>query len=162
MCVLGLIFGILYDGIDVVVVDFMMNGGFIVYGVDFCGVVFVFMSVFYSLELWVCFIVVLLLVQMMFVEVVEFDMFIGQVFVEVVVDIVVEVGGVDVVCLYGQMVYYWVDGVYVFGMFQIGQLVWIVERVGVLVVFDICICDIIVGGYGVLFVLFFDELLFCG
>ena len=68
-------------------------------------------------------------------------------------------GPVDLICSHGQTVYHWVDGRAVLGTLQLGQPAWIAERVGVPVVADVRIRDIVAGGQGAPLVSLMDTML---
>lgn len=146
----GLMLGISVDGIDVVLVQFFVDGGCcFVYGLIVCW------------ELVLCVWLVVLgeggLLDLL-EEFGELDVCIVINFVEVVNQLLVEVGvdcsQVCVIGLYGQIVCYCllVDLVFIV---QLGDGNCIVELIGIIMVFDFCCCDVVVGGYGVLLMLVF-------
>jgi anhydro-N-acetylmuramic acid kinase len=153
MRVLGMISGTSHDGIDVAVVEFAEHDGALT------GRVLHEASTPYSLRLRERLIAALPPAQTTFAEVCELDTLIGRAFADAAADAADAVGGVDAVTSHGQTVYHWVDGTHALGTLQIGQPAWIAERVGVPVVSDVRIRDIVAGGHGAPLVSFLDDLL---
>lgn len=71
MCIFGMIFGILYDGIDVAIADFICDVGWLIGKIEYVVIVF------YMLWFWSWLIVVLLFVVVSFDVACELDIEIG-------------------------------------------------------------------------------------
>jgi anhydro-N-acetylmuramic acid kinase len=156
MRVLGMISGTSHDGIDIAVVDFTLDGGSLRGSVEHTT------SVPYAPTLRERLRSALPPAAATFAEFCELDTLIGQAFADAAASVASRVEGIDLVCSHGQTVYHWVDGRRALGTLQIGQPAWIAERLGVPVVSDIRIRDIVVGGQGAPLVSFMDELLLAG
>lgn len=152
---LGLMFGISVDGIDVVLVQFFVEGG--------CCFVYGYIY-FWDLMLCVDLIVLGEGGDIILLDVLGWiDVEVGIQFV-VVVNVLLFVSGVQcvqvcVIGLYGQMVCYCLLGDFVF-IWQLGDVNCIVELIGIIMVVDFCCCDVVVGGYGVLLMLVFYLVMF--
>lgn len=153
MRVLGMISGTSHDGIDVAVVEFEERDGAL------SGRVLHEASTPYAPELRERLIAALPPAPTTLAEICELDTLIGQAFAEAARAARDAVGGIDAVASHGQTVYHWVDGVHALGTLQIGQPAWIAELLGVPVVSDVRIRDIVAGGHGAPLVSFLDELL---
>ncbi|MEF3402294.1 anhydro-N-acetylmuramic acid kinase [Agromyces sp. CCNWLW203] len=156
MRVLGMISGTSHDGIDVAVVEFSERDGVL------SGRVLHDATTSYAPALRERLIAALPPAQTTLAEICELDTLIGQAFAEAALAARDAVGGVDAVTSHGQTVYHWVDGAHALGTLQIGQPAWIAERLGVPVVSDVRIRDIVAGGHGAPLVSFLDELLLRG
>jgi anhydro-N-acetylmuramic acid kinase len=156
MRVLGMISGTSHDGIDVAVVDFALSGGVLHGRVGYTA------STPYPASLRERLMRTLPPAPLTFAEACALDTLIGQVFAEVAVDAVERGGPVDLICSHGQTVYHWVEGRVVLGTLQLGQPAWIAERVGVPVVADVRIRDIVAGGQGAPLVSLMDTMLLAG
>lgn len=153
MRVLGMISGTSHDGIDVAVVEFAEHDGVL------SGRVLHEASTPYETELRERLITALPPAPTTLAEICELDTLIGQAFADAALAARDAVGGVDAVTSHGQTVYHWVDGAHALGTLQIGQPAWIAELLGVPVVSDVRIRDIVAGGHGAPLVSFLDELL---
>lgn len=153
MRVLGMISGTSHDGIDVAVVEFTERDGVL------SGRVLHDATTSYAPALRERLIAALPPAQTTLAEVCELDTLIGQAFADAALAASDAVGGVDAVTSHGQTVYHWVDGAHALGTLQIGQPAWIAELLGVPVVSDVRIRDIVAGGHGAPLVSFLDELL---
>ncbi|WP_448808859.1 anhydro-N-acetylmuramic acid kinase [Agromyces bauzanensis] len=153
MRVLGMISGTSHDGIDVAVVEFTERDGAL------SGRVLHEASTPYAPELRERLIAALPPAPTTLAEICELDTLIGQAFADAALAARDAVGGVDAVTSHGQTVYHWVDGAHALGTLQIGQPAWIAELLGVPVVSDVRIRDIVAGGHGAPLVSFLDELL---
>ena len=156
MRVLGMISGTSHDGIDVAVVEFSERDGVL------SGRVLHDATTSYAPALRERLIAALPPAQTTLAEICELDTLIGQAFADAAHAARDAVGGVDAVTSHGQTVYHWVDGAHALGTLQIGQPAWIAERLGVPVVSDVRIRDIVAGGHGAPLVSFLDELLLRG
>ena len=156
MRVLGMISGTSHDGIDVAVVEFSERDGVL------SGRVLHDATTSYAPALRERLIAALPPAQTTLAEICELDTLIGQAFADAALAARDAVGGVDAVTSHGQTVYHWVDGAHALGTLQIGQPAWIAERLGVPVVSDVRIRDIVAGGHGAPLVSFLDELLLRG
>ncbi|WP_243648438.1 anhydro-N-acetylmuramic acid kinase [Agromyces fucosus] len=156
MRVLGMISGTSHDGIDVAVVEFSERGGVL------SGRVLHDATTSYAPALRERLIAALPPARTTLAEICELDTLIGQAFADAALAARDAVGGVDAVTSHGQTVYHWVDGAHALGTLQIGQPAWIAERLGVPVVSDVRIRDIVAGGHGAPLVSFLDELLLRG
>nr|WP_136706172.1 anhydro-N-acetylmuramic acid kinase [Agromyces sp. H66] len=156
MRVLGMISGTSHDGIDVAVVEFDEHDGALT------GRVLHEASTPYAPELRERLIAALPPAATTLAEICELDTLIGQAFADAAVAASDATGGVDAVTSHGQTVYHWVDGGHALGTLQIGQPAWIAEALGVPVVSDVRIRDIVAGGHGAPLVSFLDELLLRG
>ena len=156
MRVLGMISGTSHDGIDVAVVEFTERDGVL------SGQVLHDATTSYAPALRERLIAALPPAQTTLAEICELDTLIGQAFADAALAARDAVGGVDAVTSHGQTVYHWVDGAHALGTLQIGQPAWIAERLGVPVVSDVRIRDIVAGGHGAPLVSFLDELLLRG
>ena len=156
MRVLGMISGTSHDGIDVAVVEFTERDGVL------SGRVLHDATTSYAPALRERLIAALPPAQTTLAEICELDTLIGQAFADAALAARDAVGGVDAVTSHGQTVYHWVDGAHALGTLQIGQPAWIAERLGVPVVSDVRIRDIVAGGHGAPLVSFLDELLLRG
>lgn len=153
MRVLGMISGTSHDGIDVAVVEFAERDGALT------GRVLHEASTPYAPELRERLIAALPPAPTTLAEICELDTLIGQAFADAAHAASHAAGGVDAVASHGQTVYHWVDGAHALGTLQIGQPAWIAELLGVPVVSDVRIRDIVAGGHGAPLVSFLDELL---
>ncbi|KQZ11569.1 anhydro-N-acetylmuramic acid kinase [Agromyces sp. Root1464] len=156
MRVLGMISGTSHDGIDVAVVEFSERDGVL------SGRVLHDATTSYAPALRERLIAALPPARTTLAEICELDTLIGQAFADAARAARDAVGGVDAVTSHGQTVYHWVDGAHALGTLQIGQPAWIAERLGVPVVSDVRIRDIVAGGHGAPLVSFLDELLLRG
>ncbi|MFB6610358.1 anhydro-N-acetylmuramic acid kinase [Agromyces sp. NPDC056379] len=156
MRVLGMISGTSHDGIDVAVVEFTERDGVL------SGRVLHDATTSYAPALRERLIAALPPAQTTLAEICELDTLIGQAFADAALAASDAVGGVDAVTSHGQTVYHWVDGAHALGTLQIGQPAWIAELLGVPVVSDVRIRDIVAGGHGAPLVSFLDELLLRG
>lgn len=156
MRVLGMISGTSHDGIDVAVVEFNEQGGVL------SGRVLHDATTSYAPALRERLIAALPPAPTTLAEICELDTLIGQAFADAALAARDAVGGVDAVASHGQTVYHWVDGAHALGTLQIGQPAWIAELLGVPVVSDVRIRDIVAGGHGAPLVSFLDELLLRG
>ncbi len=156
MRVLGMISGTSHDGIDVAVVDFALSDGVLHGQVGYTA------STPYPAELRDRLMRTLPPASLTFAEACALDTLIGQVFAGVAVDAIERGGPVDLICSHGQTVYHWVEGRAVLGTLQLGQPAWIAERVGVPVVADVRIRDIVAGGQGAPLVSLMDTMLLAG
>lgn len=156
MKVLGMISGTSHDGIDVAAVDFTLRGGALHGTVEYAG------TSPYPEELRVRLMRALPPAALTFAEACELDTLIGQAFAEAAADAAGRAGGVDLICSHGQTVYHWVQGRQVHGTLQIGQPAWIAERLGVPVVADVRVRDVVAGGQGAPLVSMMDVLLLSG
>ncbi|MGW9629596.1 anhydro-N-acetylmuramic acid kinase [Agromyces sp. NPDC055520] len=156
MRVLGMISGTSHDGIDVAVVEFTEQGGAL------SGRVLHDATTSYAPALRERLIAALPPAPTTLAEICELDTLIGQAFADAALAARDAVGGVDAVASHGQTVYHWVDGAHALGTLQIGQPAWIAELLGVPVVSDVRIRDIVAGGHGAPLVSFLDELLLRG
>jgi anhydro-N-acetylmuramic acid kinase len=156
MRVLGMISGTSHDGIDVALVDFVLSDGMLHGQVGYTA------STPYPADLRDRLVRTLPPAPLTFAEACALDTLIGQVFAEVAADAVEHGGPVDLICSHGQTVYHWVDGRAVLGTLQLGQPAWIAERVGVPVVADVRIRDIVAGGQGAPLVSLMDTMLLAG
>lgn len=156
MRVLGMISGTSHDGIDVAVVEFTERDGVL------SGRVLHDATTSYAPALRERLIAALPPAQTTLAEICELDTLIGQAFADAALAARDAVGGVDAVTSHGQTVYHWVDGAHALGTLQIGQPAWIAELLGVPVVSDVRIRDIVAGGHGAPLVSFLDELLLRG
>ncbi|HEX6682159.1 MAG TPA: anhydro-N-acetylmuramic acid kinase [Candidatus Limnocylindrales bacterium] len=153
MRVLGMISGTSHDGIDVAIVDFTHADGVLGGKVEYTA------STAYPTELRERLVRALPPAPLTFAEACALDTLIGQAFAEVAAQAVERAGPVDLVCSHGQTVYHWVEGRDVLGTLQIGQPAWIAERLGVPVVADVRIRDIVAGGQGAPLVPLMDTML---
>ncbi|SIO27664.1 anhydro-N-acetylmuramic acid kinase [Agromyces cerinus] len=153
MRVLGMISGTSHDGIDVAVVEFTERDGVL------SGRVLHDATTPYAPALRERLIAALPPAPTTLAEICELDTLIGQAFADAALAARDAVGGVDAVTSHGQTVYHWVDGAHALGTLQIGQPAWIAELLGVPVVSDVRIRDIVAGGHGAPLVSFLDELL---
>ncbi|WP_235511434.1 anhydro-N-acetylmuramic acid kinase [Agromyces sp. Root81] len=153
MRVLGMISGTSHDGIDVAVVEFAERDGVL------SGRVLHDATTSYTPALRERLIAALPPAPTTLAEICELDTLIGQAFADAALAARDAVGGVDAVTSHGQTVYHWVDGAHALGTLQIGQPAWIAELLGVPVVSDVRIRDIVAGGHGAPLVSFLDELL---
>lgn len=142
MKVLGMISGTSHDGIDVAVVDLVLEGRTLVGRLLHGG------SAPYAPELREHLVRTLPPAELRYQDVCELDTRIGQAFAQVAADAIAVAGPVDLVCSHGQTVFHWVDGAHALGTLQLGEPAWIAERTGVPVVSDVRIRDITVGGHG--------------
>jgi anhydro-N-acetylmuramic acid kinase len=156
MKVLGMISGTSHDGIDVAVVDFALSGRVLHGRVEYAA------STPYPAHLRDRLVHALPPAPLTFEEVCALDTLIGQAFAAVAADAVERGGAVDLICSHGQTVYHWVSGRDVLGTLQVGQPAWIAERVGVPVVADVRIRDIVAGGQGAPLVSLMDTMLLSG
>jgi anhydro-N-acetylmuramic acid kinase len=156
MKVLGMISGTSHDGIDVAVVDFVLSGGVLLGRVEYAA------STPYPAHLRDRLVRALPPAPLTFEEACALDTLIGQAFADVAADTVERGGPVDLICSHGQTVYHWVSGRDVLGTLQVGQPAWIAERVGVPVVADVRIRDIVAGGQGAPLVSLMDTMLLSG
>ncbi|MEU7989908.1 anhydro-N-acetylmuramic acid kinase [Streptosporangium canum] len=152
MRVLGLISGTSHDGIDSALVDWSVEEGVLVGGVERTG------ERPYDHELRARIVAALPPNPIDMAEVCRLDTLIGQAFADAA-----EAGGpADLVCSHGQTLYHWVEDGTVRGTLQLGQPAWIAERTGVPVVSDLRARDVSAGGQGAPLVSFFDLLLMAG
>jgi anhydro-N-acetylmuramic acid kinase len=151
-----MISGTSHDGIDVAAVDFTLSGGVLHGAVDYTA------STPYPDTLRERLARALPPAALTFAEACALDTLIGQAFADVAAQSVERAGPVDLVCSHGQTVYHWTDGRTVLGTLQVGQPAWIAERVGVAVVADVRIRDIVAGGQGAPLVSMMDTMLLSG
>lgn len=156
MRVLGMISGTSHDGIDVAAVDFTLSGGVLHGEVGYAG------STPYPDALRERLAGALPPAALTFAEACALDTLIGQAFADAAASGVERAGPVDLVCSHGQTVYHWVEGRTVLGTLQLGQPAWIAERLGVPVVTDLRIRDIVAGGQGAPLVSLMDTMLLSG
>jgi len=142
-----------HDGIDVAVVDFAVVDGVLHGKVAYTA------STPYAPELRERLVRALPPAPLTFAETCALDTLIGQAFAEAAAQAVALAGPVDLVCSHGQTVYHWVERRVVLGTLQIGQPAWIAERLGVPVVADVRIRDIVAGGQGAPLVPLMDTML---
>ncbi|NDL55943.1 anhydro-N-acetylmuramic acid kinase [Phytoactinopolyspora sp. XMNu-373] len=157
MTVLGMISGTSHDGIDVAVVDFTLDEGNVLH-----GTVRHTASPAYDAALRARLRSTLPPAEIRYADVCELDTLIGQAFAGAAASAAAAVGGVDLGCSHGQTVYHWVDRNRALGTLQIGQPAWIADRLGVPVISDVRIRDIVSGGQGAPLVSLLDLLLLAG
>jgi anhydro-N-acetylmuramic acid kinase len=151
-----MISGTSHDGIDVAAVDFTLSGGVLHGEVGYAG------STPYPDPLRERLASALPPAALTFAEACALDTLIGQAFADAAARGVERSGSVDLVCSHGQTVYHWVEGRTVLGTLQLGQPAWIAERLGVPVVADVRIRDIVAGGQGAPLVSLMDTMLLSG
>ncbi len=156
MKVLGMISGTSHDGIDVAVVDFALSDGVLHGQVGYTA------STPYPAQLRDRLMRTLPPAELTFAEMCALDTLIGRVFADIAADAIEHSGPVDLICSHGQTVYHWVEGRAVLGTLQLGQPAWIAERLGVPVVADVRIRDIVAGGQGAPLVSLMDTMLLAG
>jgi anhydro-N-acetylmuramic acid kinase len=148
MRVLGMISGTSHDGIDIAVVDFVVDDDVL------RARIVHHTSVPYTPDLRQRLIDAMPPAPVGFDVVCELDTRIGQAFATAASRAVEEAGGVDVVCTHGQTAFHWVEhshwveGGRALGTLQIGQPAWIAEATGATVVSDVRSDDIAAGGHG--------------
>lgn len=153
MRVMGMISGTSHDGIDVAVVDFTLVEGELHGRIEYTA------STAYPGELRERLVRALPPAPLTFAEACALDTLVGQAFADAAAQAAQRTGPVDLVCSHGQTVYHWVAGRDVLGTLQIGQPAWIAERLGVAVVSDVRIRDIVAGGQGAPLVPLMDTML---
>lgn len=153
MRVLGMISGTSHDGIDVVVVDFSLDGldglaARIEYSV----------SVPYDAGLRARLLAALPPASPGFEAACELDTSIGQAFAAAALGAVAAVRP-DLICSHGQTVFHWVVDGHARGTLQLGQPAWIAEATGLPVISDVRAADVAAGGEGAPLVPVLDRML---
>jgi anhydro-N-acetylmuramic acid kinase len=155
MRVIGLISGTSHDAIEAAAVDFELVRDVIDARVVATG------STPYAPDLRRRLVAALPPAQTTLEEVCVLDTLIGQTFAEAAAALDLD-RPAEIVCSHGQTVFHWVDGGRALGTLQLGQPAWIAERLGVPVVSDVRIRDIVAGGQGAPFASILDVLVLGG
>lgn len=156
MRVLEMISDTSHDGIDVAIVDFELVEG------RFHGIVRETTSTSYSPSPRRRLIDALPPAPTTLAEMCEIDTLIGQEFAKAATEAASRVESIDLVCSHGQTVFHWVRDGRALGTLQLGQPAWIANEVGVPVVANVRIRDIVQSGQGAPLVSLMDTLLLAG
>lgn len=160
MRVLGMISGTSHDGIDCCLVELAADGEVLTARIVAAD------SLPYSPALRARLRAALPPASTTLAEVAELDTLVGEEFAAAAEQVVAATepdpltgSRVDLVASHGQTVYHWVVGGRARGTLQIGQAAFVAERLGVPVLADLRIADVVAGGHGAPLVPLLDRLL---